>query len=41
VGRHRRIRFSDLDAYRRADALRRKAAADTVSKIGIDAGLDD
>ena len=41
VGRHRRIRFSDLDAYRRADELRRKAAADTVSKLGIDAGLDD
>lgn len=41
VGRHRRIRFSDLDSYRREDELRRKAAADTVSKLGIDAGLDD
>lgn len=41
VGRHRRIRFSDLDSYRRQDELRRKAAADTVSKLGIDAGLDD
>jgi excisionase family DNA binding protein len=41
VGRHRRIRFSDLDSYRREDELRRKAAADTVSQLGIDAGLDD
>jgi len=41
VGRHRRIRFSDLDSYRRQDELRRKAAADTVSKLAIDAGLDD
>ncbi len=41
VGRHRRIRFSDLDSHRREDELRRKAAADTVSKLGIDAGLDD
>lgn len=41
VGRHRRIRFSDFDSYRREDELRRKAAADTVSKLAIDAGLDD
>ena len=41
VGRHRRIRFSDLDSYRRQDELHRKHTADTVSKIGIDAGLDD
>ncbi|MCL1593645.1 MAG: excisionase family DNA-binding protein [Actinomycetia bacterium] len=41
VGRHRRIRFSDLDSYRREDELRRKAAADAVSQLGIDAGLDD
>jgi len=41
VGRHRRIRFSDLDSYRKQDELRRKAAADAVSKLAIDAGLDD
>ncbi len=41
VGTHRRIRFSDLDSYRKEDDLRRKAAADTVSKLAIDAGLDD
>ena len=41
VGRHRRIRFSDLDSYRREDALRRKQAADRVTKLGLDAGLDD
>ncbi|MEX1208945.1 MAG: excisionase family DNA-binding protein [Acidimicrobiia bacterium] len=41
VGRHRRIRFTDLDHHRKADAARRKKAADRVTKIGIDAGLDD
>jgi len=41
VGRHRRIRFSDLDSYRREDELRRKASADAVSKLAIEAGLDD
>jgi len=41
VGRHRRIRFSDLDSYRREDELRRKAAADMVTDIAIEAGLDD
>jgi len=41
VGRHRRIRFSDLDAYRREDEVRRKSAADAVSKLSIEAGLDD
>jgi len=41
VGRHRRIRFCDLDSYRREDELRRKAAADTVSRLAIDARLDD
>lgn len=41
VGRHRRIRFVDLDTYRKAEAARRKKAADRVTKIGIDAGLDD
>ena len=41
VGRHRRIRFSDLDDYRREDELRRTAAADAVSRIGTDARLDD
>ena len=41
VGRHRRIRFVDLDTYRKAEAARRKKAADRVTRIGIDAGLDD
>lgn len=41
VGRHRRIRFVDLDTFRKAEAARRKRAADRVTKIGIDAGLDD
>ncbi len=41
VGRHRRIRFSDLDSYRKADALRRKSAADQVTAIGLEAGMDD
>lgn len=41
VGRHRRIRFSDLDSYRREDELRRKTAADRVTDIAIEAGLDD
>ena len=41
VGRHRRIRFSEFDDYRREDELRRTAAADAVSGIGIDAQLDD
>lgn len=41
VGRHRRIRFSDLDSYRKVDALRRKRSADQVTKIGLEAGMDD
>lgn len=41
VGRHRRIRFSDVDSYRRDDDLRRTTAADVVSRLSIDAGLDD
>lgn len=41
VGRHRRIRFSDLDSYRKADALRRRGAADQVTTIGLEAGMDD
>ena len=41
VGRHRRIRFSDLDSYRKEDALRRKRSADQVTKIGLEAGMDD
>ena len=41
VGRHRRIRFSELDAYRREEARRRKRAADRVTEIGLQAGLDD
>lgn len=41
VGRHRRIRFSDLDSYRKADALRRKRAADRVTTVGLEAGMND
>lgn len=41
VGRHRRIKFSDLDEYRKADALRRKQAANRVTQIALEAGLDD
>jgi len=41
VGRHRRIRFSELDEYRREDELRRTAAADAVTGISKDARLDD
>jgi excisionase family DNA binding protein len=41
VGRHRRIRFSDLDSYRKADALRRKRSADQVTRIALEAGMDD
>ncbi|HLA66410.1 MAG TPA: excisionase family DNA-binding protein [Acidimicrobiia bacterium] len=41
VGRHRRIRFVDLDRYRKVDATRRKKAADRVTKISLDAELDD
>ena len=41
VGRHRRIRFSDLDSYRKADAQRRRRAADRVTKIALEAGMDD
>lgn len=41
VGRHRRIRFSDLQAYLREDAQKRKQASDRVARIGLDAGLDD
>jgi excisionase family DNA binding protein len=41
VGRHRRIRFPDVDSYRKADALRRKQAADRVTAIGLEAGMDD
>jgi hypothetical protein len=33
VGRHRRIRFTGLDAYRRADATRRTQAADRVTLL--------
>lgn len=41
VGRHRRVRFADLDAYRREDAIRRKRAADRVTRLAVDGGLDD
>ncbi|MFO7699164.1 MAG: helix-turn-helix domain-containing protein [Acidimicrobiia bacterium] len=41
VGRHRRIRFADIDEFRREDLRRRKEAADRVTRIAIDAGMDD
>jgi len=41
VGRHRRVRFSDLASYRKADAQCRKHAADRVAKIGLEVGMDD
>ena len=41
VGRHRRIRFSDLDTYRRHDELRRKKAADELTRIALEFGMDD
>jgi excisionase family DNA binding protein len=41
VGRHRRIKFSDLQTFLRADEQRRKREADRVTRIGLEAGLDD
>jgi len=41
VGRHRRIRFSDLNVYRRQDEIRRKEAADELTKIALELGLND
>jgi len=41
VGRHRRIRFVEIDSYRKSEALRRKQAADRVTGIGLEAGMDD
>ncbi len=41
VGRHRRIKFSDLQSFLRADEQRRKREADRVTRIGLEAGLDD
>lgn len=41
VGRHRRIRFSDLEAFQKIDAQRRKDAANLVTQIALDAGMDD
>lgn len=41
VGRHRRIKFSDLEDYRKADALLRKRAANRVTELALEAGLDD
>ena len=41
VGRHRRIRFSDLDIYRRQDEARRKQAADELTRIALELGMDD
>lgn len=42
VGRqHRRIRFSDLDMYRRRDEARRKEAADELTRIALELGMDD
>ena len=41
VGRHRRIRFSDIDSYRRQDEVRRKEAADELTKMALELGMDD
>lgn len=41
VGRHRRVRFSDLDKYRRQDEIRRKDAADELTRIALELGMDD
>ncbi len=41
VGRHRRIRFSDLQAYMRTATQERKRASDRVTEIGLSAGPDD
>jgi len=41
VGRHRRVRFADVQTYMRADVQKRKRASDRVTQIGLDAGLDD
>ncbi|MFJ6618330.1 helix-turn-helix domain-containing protein [Kitasatospora sp. NPDC091335] len=40
VGRHRRVRLDDLAAYRRADDRRRKDAADELSRLDQELGLD-
>lgn len=41
VGRHRRIRVSDLQTYLRSADIERRQASDRVTRIGLDAGLDD
>jgi excisionase family DNA binding protein len=41
VGRHRRIRLSDLDTYRRQDQARRRETADELTRISVELGLDD
>ncbi|MFI6152208.1 excisionase family DNA-binding protein [Kitasatospora sp. NPDC051170] len=40
VGRHRRIRFDDLIAYQREDDRRRKDAADELTRLDQELGLD-
>lgn len=41
IGRHRRIRFSDVDTYRRQDEIQRKEAADELTRIALELGMDD
>lgn len=40
VGRHRRVRFDDLIAYQREDDRRRKDAADELTRLDQELGLD-
>jgi excisionase family DNA binding protein len=40
VGRHRRVRFDDLVTYQRADDRKRKDAADELTRLDQELGLD-
>ncbi|MCC9311694.1 helix-turn-helix domain-containing protein [Kitasatospora sp. RB6PN24] len=40
VGRHRRVRFDDLVAYQREDDRRRNDAADELTRLDQELGLD-
>ena len=41
VGRHRRIRYSDLIAYIEADEVKRRAAIDELTALDQELGTDD